>query len=270
MVVALGAADLAGDRPAGRLEAVHPDDRGQQGGAHDPAGAGVVAFEQRGQDAVRAVHAGQQVGDRCPDLLRVVRVRSGQRHQAGLALRDLVVAGAAALGAVVAEAGDGEDHQAGVQLVERVEAEAEPVEHAGAEVLDQDVGPPDKVEQDLPVVLGLQVEGDGLLVAVGGQEVGGLPARRRPWSRGAATNGGPQPRVSSPAPGASTLMTRAPRSPNIIVACGPASARDRSTTSVPVRGPFAAVRVVSVIVSTSLSSNRGPRTRPRRGAVRRA
>ena len=45
------------------------------------------------------------------------------------------------------------------------------------------------------------------------------------------TKGGPQPRVSSPAPGDSTLMTRAPMSPSIIAACGPARARDRSMTT---------------------------------------
>ena len=37
------------------------------------------------------------------------------------------------------------------------------------------------------------------------------------WSSG-PTNGGPQPRVSSPCPGLSTLITRAPRSASIIAA----------------------------------------------------
>ena len=46
VVVALGAADLAGDRPAGRLEAVHPDDGGQQRGAHHRADSGAAAFER--------------------------------------------------------------------------------------------------------------------------------------------------------------------------------------------------------------------------------
>src|SRR4051812_655381 len=50
-------------------------------------------------------------------------------------------------------------------------------------------------------------------------------------------NGGPQPRGSSPAPGLSTLITRAPRSPSIIAACGPARARVRSTTRTPSSGP---------------------------------
>ena len=52
------------------------------------------------------------------------------------------------------------------------------------------------------------------------------------------TNGGPHERVSSPV-GDSILITRAPRSPSIIPACGPASARVRSRTSRSDRGPSA-------------------------------
>src|SRR4051794_6131581 len=52
-----------------------------------------------------------------------------------------------------------------------------------------------------------------------------------------STNGGPQPRVSSPPSGVSTLITRAPWSPSIIAACGPAGARERSTTRTPSSGP---------------------------------
>ena len=111
VVVALRAADLAGHRPARALEGVHPDDRRQQGGAHDLPAPGGRPLVQRGDDAVRAVHPGEQVADRYADPLRVVGTGAGERHQAGLALGDLVVAGAPALGAVVAEAGDREHHE---------------------------------------------------------------------------------------------------------------------------------------------------------------
>src|SRR5215813_7590300 len=47
---------------------------------------------------------------------------------------------------------------------------------------------------------------------------------------------GGQPRVSSPLPGSSTLMTSAPMSPRIIEQKGPASTRVRSSTRIPVRG----------------------------------
>src|SRR6476659_8324903 len=49
--------------------------------------------------------------------------------------------------------------------------------------------------------------------------------------------GEPQPRVSSPVPGISILMTSAPMSPSIIVQYGPARARVRSRTRLPSRGP---------------------------------
>src|SRR5262245_50449560 len=48
----------------------------------------------------------------------------------------------------------------------------------------------------------------------------------------------PQLRVSSPAPGGSSLITSAPRSASVIVHHGPASTRDRSSTRTPVSGVF--------------------------------
>jgi hypothetical protein len=130
-----------------------------------------VALVERGDDPVGAVHAGQEVTDRHTDTLRVVGVRPGQRHQAALALGDLVVAGAAALGPVVAEAADGEQHEAGVELVQPLDTEPQPVEHPGPEVLEQHVGMGHEAAEGLPPVGGLQVEGHRLLVAVAGQEV---------------------------------------------------------------------------------------------------
>src|SRR5215468_9541576 len=51
-----------------------------------------------------------------------------------------------------------------------------------------------------------------------------------------AANGG-HPRVSSPLPGSSTLMTSAPMSPRDMAANGPASTRVRSMTRMPASGP---------------------------------
>ena len=76
---------------------------------------------QRGEHAVRAVHPGEQVGDRDADPLRVLGPGAGQRHEAGLALGDLVVAGPATLRPVVAEAGDREHHQPRVEAVQRLD-----------------------------------------------------------------------------------------------------------------------------------------------------
>ena len=123
-----------------------------------------------GDDAVGAVHPGEQVTDRHADPLRAVGVGAGHRHEPGLALRDLVVAGAPTLGAVVAEAADREDDEARVELVQPLDGEAEPVEHPRAEVLDEDVGALDQPGEDVAAVVGLEVEGDRLLVAVGARK----------------------------------------------------------------------------------------------------
>ncbi len=172
VVVALRLRDLAGHGPARALEGVHPDDRGQQRGAHDLPPPGALALQEGGEHAVGAVHPGEEIADRHPHPLRVVRARSGQGHEPRLALGDLVVAGAAALGSVVAEAGDRQHDQARVELGQVVGRETEPVQGAGTEVLHEDVGAADQLGEDGPAVVGLEVEGDGLLVAVAGQEVG--------------------------------------------------------------------------------------------------
>jgi hypothetical protein len=52
---------------------VHADDGGEQRRPHHLAAPGALAFEEGGEHAVGAVHAGQQVTDRDADLLRVVR-----------------------------------------------------------------------------------------------------------------------------------------------------------------------------------------------------
>ncbi len=48
---------------------------------------------------------------------------------------------------------------------------------------------------------------------------------------------GPYSRASSPVPGVSTFITRAPRSDKIIVENGPARTRVRSITVTPLKGP---------------------------------
>ena len=171
VVVAGRVRHLVGDGPAGALVGVHADDGREQRGAHHPAAPGQRPLVQRGEHAVGAVHPGEQVADRDAHAGRLVGRRTGQRHQPGLALGDLVVARAAALGPVVPEPGDREDDQPRVDLVQPLVREAEPVQHAGAEVLHQHVGAGHQPGQELPALLGLQVGGHRLLVAVRREEV---------------------------------------------------------------------------------------------------
>ena len=121
----------------------------------------------------------------------------------------------------------------GLSAVEHVGAEAEPVEHAGPEVLQQHVGPAHQLGEHGLVGVVLEVEGDRLLVAVA--PTGSTSTRGRP-SLAAARTAAPSRGCRRRVPGLSTLITRAPRSPSIIAACGPARARVRSTTRMPVEG----------------------------------
>ena len=72
----------------------------------------------------------------------------------------------------------------------------------------------------------LEVERDAFLVAVDAEEVRALALEKRR----------PQARVSSPLPGCSILMTRAPMSASSIVQYGPDSTRVRSRTVIPSSG----------------------------------
>ena len=121
-------------------------------------------------------------------------------------------------------------------------------------------GPEDPQKVGVPIsdLLAGMYGAYGVLAALLERERTGEGTVVRTSPPGGSTNGGPQPRVSSPVPGTSTLITRAPRSPSIIVACGPASARDRSTTTVPSSGPVLPIR-----------PTRAGRRRPRPAAVRR-
>ena len=174
MVVALGVRNLTGDGRAGSLEGVYPDHGGEQRRADDLALAGSLPLQQRGQRPERAVHPGEQVGDRNSDSFRVVRTGTGEGHQPGLALQDLVVSAAGGLRPVMSETGDRQDDQSGVELVHRCGGEAQTVEDTGPEVLEKDVRAFDETAQHLLAVVALEVEGDRFLVAIAGEEVGGL------------------------------------------------------------------------------------------------
>ena len=73
--------------------------------------------------------------------------------------------------------------------------ESQPVQDAGTEVLDHDVGAFQQFAQHCPPVVALQVQGDGFLVAVAGQEVRGLRIvlgahERRPPAAGVVPGAG--------------------------------------------------------------------------------
>ena len=179
VVVALRVRRLAGHGVARPLVGVHTHDRGQQRRADDPAASGAMALVECGHDAIRAVHAGQQVRDRYADPDGLVGAGTGDRHQTPFALGDLVVARARTLRAVVPEPGDRQGHESGVELLESRGREPEAVEDARPEVLHQDIGMAEQAFEVTASGLALEVENERLLVAVAGQEVGRFGRRRR-------------------------------------------------------------------------------------------
>ena len=106
---------------------------------HVLAAAGGMALLQRRQDADGHVHAGAGIADGRIDEGRRILGEAGDAHRAAHGLRDRLEALEAAVGAVGAEALDGRVDQARVDLGELLVAEAQPVQRARAEVLDQHV-----------------------------------------------------------------------------------------------------------------------------------
>lgn len=171
MVVSLGFGDFPGHGHPSALEGVDTHDGGKQRRAHHLSPAGPPTFNECCEQSVRPVHPGEQVGDGHADALRIVRPVAGDGHQACLTLDNLVVAGPPAFRSVVAKTGDGQDDQPRVQLLHGRGGEAQAVHNAGAEILNHDVGPGQQFLQHHPIALGFQVQRDGFLVPVAGQEV---------------------------------------------------------------------------------------------------
>jgi hypothetical protein len=122
--------------------------------------------EVRQHDAVRQQDARRGVVDRDPDPYRSLTRHAGDRHQPAHALRDLIDAGAALIGPVLAKAGDAAVDGARVDLPDRVVIDTEPVLDGRLEVLDHDIGLLGQFHEDRQPFLALQVQRDRALVAV--------------------------------------------------------------------------------------------------------
>ena len=97
---------------------------------------------------------------------------AGDRHQPAHPLRDLVDPGAPGIGTVLAKTGDAAVDDARVDFFDRLVIDAEPVLHIRLVVLDDDVGAPRELKEDVETFLGLQVQGHRPLVAVQVLKVG--------------------------------------------------------------------------------------------------
>ena len=99
--------------------------------------------------------------------------RAGQAHEAAHALRHQVIAGARRVGPGLAEAGDRAVDQPRALGREARIVEAELLEAADLEVLEQHVGARRELLDDALALGGLEVELDRALAAIGAVEIGG-------------------------------------------------------------------------------------------------
>ena len=141
------------------------------------AAASPLAGDERGNGGERTEGACAVVvvGDHVQHRGVVPALR---RREAGPRLEDGVEAGQRSKGAGRAVAGDRHVHQPRVQARQVIPADPEPVHDTRAEVLDDDVGAADEVEEYLVARCALQVEHQRALAAVPADEAEELEAER--------------------------------------------------------------------------------------------
>ena len=138
--------------------------------------AGYVALVEGGEDADGEVHAGAGVAEGGSGARgRAAGVAGGAEGAAG-GLSDGVEGLVLAIRPVRPEAFDAGQYDAGVDLGELVVAQAEALQGVGGEVLGDDVGVLEQVEEDGLALGVFQVESDRPLVGVEEEEVVGVDA----------------------------------------------------------------------------------------------
>ncbi|MNL09996.1 hypothetical protein D3C87_1307830 [compost metagenome] len=138
--------------------------------------AGTFAPVQGGQHAVDDVHRADLVREAGTHGHGRSVAAPGGGGQPGQALDQHVLAGPLQVGAAVAIAGARAIDDARIDFLEGLVAEAQARQHAGTEVLDQHIGALDQFVDHFARAFGLEVQGQGALVAVPGQEVGAFAA----------------------------------------------------------------------------------------------
>ena len=190
---------------------------------------GFLARIERGADGLGGEHRRGLVADDGPDHLRTLgdRLRL-DIGKAGEALDDRVIDPLLDIGTAVADAADRDVDQPRKPLAQFLDAEAKPLHGAGAKILHQHVRLRDQFGKHLAAAVGLDIDRERTLAAIGRDE------QRREFA--ALVDGGGLRRVMSP-PIGSILRTSAPWSARNMVAYGPDTTPVRSRTRTPLSGP---------------------------------
>ena len=146
---------------------------------HPAAAAGRLALKERTQYADRQQHAGAGVAQGRTRLARTPVALPGNRHRAAAGLSDHVEGEVVLVGAALAEPFDLRVDEARVQRMEVLPAEPQPLDRAGGEVFDEDIGLLGHFFDEGEAALRLEVDGDGLLVGIVDHEIIGVGPRLR-------------------------------------------------------------------------------------------
>src|SRR4051794_36211806 len=152
------------------LDAAEVQDAAAHGDLDALAAPGVRALVERGADRPEQVDRVAGVADLRAGHDRRAVLEAGRAHRAAGRLGDVLVR-LGVLERARAEALQRRVDEPRVELVQVLPREAEPIHHARAEVLDQDVGAVHELAEDLLALVRLHVEGEAPLVAVEHREV---------------------------------------------------------------------------------------------------
>src|SRR5262245_42739310 len=164
---------LAGDEIIERLVGEHADLGVDQCAVDQRAFAGPVALDDRREDADHGIDAGHDVGDRNAGPRRLAIGLAGEAHEAADALRHEVVAPPGTIRSRLPEAGTRAIDQARKFLPHAFVVEAELLQAADLEILDQHVRARGQLLHQPLALRGVEVELDRALAAVGAMEIGG-------------------------------------------------------------------------------------------------
>src|SRR5215470_3442338 len=175
---------------AGRAEArevpLEPREAGlKERGVDDAPTTRLLTLDQPGQRADGRPHTRAVVEYGGADARGWSTVVAVHHHEPGEGLHHGLVAGLELERARAAEGPYRAVDEPREALGERLGAESHLLEGAGTEILDEDVGAPDQLQQPLDVGGLLEIEGDAALVGVDGEEArrNALPEGRAPAAR---------------------------------------------------------------------------------------
>ena len=141
-----------------------------------PAAAGPLPLVQRGEDGDREQHAGAGVAERRARPAGPAVRLAGDAHRAATGLRDHVEGEVLLVGAAASEALHLRIDEARIGRLQHLPAEPQPLDRAGREVLDEDIGLLRHRLDELYAARRFQVERHRLLVGIVDHEIVGVGA----------------------------------------------------------------------------------------------